>query len=170
MNRKLTAIILLLMLVATGLKAQVAATGQAYAEVIEALAANENIQLNFGKFSPEVSGGQIVLTPDNVRTVQGSVILGGGVATAGKFIITGAPEANYSIQLPAASVILKHETSNSTMVINGWTSIPPAGTGTGTLIGGTETVKIGATLSVGSLEDNPVGRYTGSYSLTFAYN
>lgn len=170
MNRTLTAITLLLTLFATGLKAQVASTGQAYAEVIEALAANENIQMSFGRFSPEISGGQIVLTPDGVRTVQGSIILGGGSATAGKFIITGAPEANYSIQLPGGPVLLQHETSNSTMVIDGWTSTAPAGTGTGTLSGGTETVRVGATLSVGPVEENPVGRYTGSYSLTFAYN
>ncbi|WP_367328859.1 DUF4402 domain-containing protein [Lentimicrobium sp.] len=35
---------------------------------------------------------------------------------------------------------------------------------------GQETVSIGATLQVGPIEDNPVGMYTGSFSLTFAYN
>ncbi|MGE5317217.1 MAG: DUF4402 domain-containing protein, partial [Chloroflexota bacterium] len=60
--------------------------------------------------------------------------------------------------------------SNNTMTIDNWVSDPPAGTGAGILNGGTETVSIGATLTVGSLETNPVGVYTGTYSLTFAYN
>lgn len=169
MNRKITAIILLLL--AVGLKgwSQSSITGQAYAEVIAALSAYENNQLNFGRFSPEVGGGQIILTPDGSRSVQGSVILGGGTAQSGQFIITGQPDATFSIQLPSGPALLVNS-SNNKMTIDNWVSDPPAGTGTGTLNGGTETVSIGATLTVGSFEDNPVGIYTGTYSLTFAYN
>jgi len=168
MNRKLTAIILLVLMVAIKGWSQSSVNGQAYAEVIAALTAYENTQMNFGKFSPEVNGGQIVLTPDGVRTAQGSVILGGGTAQSGKFIITGQPDATYSIQLPVGPALLTNGSSN--MIIDNWVSNPPAGTGTGTLDGGTETVSIGATLNVGSLEQNPVGIYTGTYTLTFAYN
>lgn len=169
MNRKLTAITLLLLVLAIKGWSQASVNGQAYAEVIAALSAYENNQMNFGKFSPETGGGQIVLTPDGIRSAQGSVALGGGTAQAGKFIITGQPDATFTIQLPVGPAILQNS-SNNTMTIDNWVSDPPAGTGTGTLNGGTETVSIGATLSVGSLEDNPVGIYTGTYSLTFAYN
>lgn len=169
MNRKLTAITLLLLVFAIKGWSQASVNGQAYAEVIAALSAYENNQMNFGKFSPEVGGGQIVLTPDGIRSAQGSVALGGGIAQAGKFIITGQPDATFTIQLPVGPAILINSSNNS-MTIDNWVSDPPAGTGTGTLNGGTETVSIGATLSVGSFEDNPVGIYTGTYSLTFAYN
>lgn len=169
MNRKLTAITLLLLVLAIKGWSQASVNGQAYAEVIAALSAYENNQMNFGKFSPETGGGQIVLTPDGIRSAQGSVALGGGTAQAGKFIITGQPDATFTIQLPVGPAILQNS-SNNTMTIDNWISDPPAGTGTGTLNGGTETVSIGATLNVGSFDENPVGIYTGTYSLTFAYN
>jgi hypothetical protein len=56
------------------------------------------------------------------------------------------------------------------MIVNEWTSYPPAGNSSGTLNEGFEIVSIGASLVVGSIENNPVGIYTGSFSLTFAYN
>lgn len=149
---------------------QASVTAQAFAEVIAALTATETSQMNFGRFSPEVNGGQIVLSPTGVRTTQGSVILSGGVAQPGIFTITGAPDATYSIQLPDGPAYLVHQGSNKTMVVNEWVSDPPAGNGTGTLSGGQEIVSIGGTLVVGSIEDNPVGMYTGTFSLTFAYN
>jgi hypothetical protein len=149
---------------------QASVTGQAFAEVIAALTATETAQMNFGRFSPEVQGGQIVLTPQSVRTTQGSVVLSGGLAQAGSFTITGEPNATFSIQLPNEPATLIHQGSNKTMLVDDWNSYPPAGTGSGTLAQGYEIVSVGATLQVGSLENNPVGMYTGTFSLTFAYN
>lgn len=149
---------------------QALVTAQAFAEVIAALTATETSQMNFGRFSPEVNGGQIVLTPSGVRTTQGSVVLSGGFSQPGVFTITGAPEAAFSIQLPDGPAYLVHQGSNKTMIVYDWISDPPAGTGTGALNGGQEIVSIGASLQVGSIEDNPVGMYSGTFSLTFAYN
>lgn len=170
MNRKLTTIVLILMAFTGKVWSQESINGQAYAEVIPALSAFENSQMHFGKFSPEVEGGQIVLTPEGIRTAQGSVILSGGNSQPGRFIITGEEDATYTIQLPTIPAPLLHQGSNKTMMVTNWVSNPPSGTGTGTLTGGTQTVSIGATLVIGSMEDNPVGLYTGTYSLTFAYN
>jgi hypothetical protein len=170
MIRKIIAILLLMVVFVLKINAQSAVEGRAYAEVIAALTAFENRQLSFGKFSPEVGGGQIVITPEGVRTAQGSVILGGGMAQSGQFVISGQPEATYTIQLPDGPALLVHNTSSSTMTVDNWVVNPPAGTGLGTLTNGSQTVSIGATLTVGSLEENPVGIYTGTYSLTFAYN
>lgn len=41
---------------------------------------------------------------------------------------------------------------------------------TGMLQGGFQIVYVGATLKVGTIEDNPVGIYTGSYMITFDFN
>jgi hypothetical protein len=84
---------------------QASVTAQAFAEVISALTATETSQLNFGKFSPEVQGGQVIVTPEGVRSTNGSVILSGGTANSGIFYITGAPDAAFSIQLPNLSLI-----------------------------------------------------------------
>lgn len=149
---------------------QVSVTAQAFAEVISALTATETSQLNFGKFSPEVQGGQVIVTPDGMRSTNGTVILSGGMVNSGIFYITGAPNASYSIQLPTGPIVLTHQNSNKTMMVNNWVTYPQAGTGTGVLVDGQQFVYLGATLNVGSMIDNPVGLYSGAFNLTFAYN
>lgn len=151
-------------------KAQSSVTAQAFAEVIEALTATETSQLNFGKFSPQVQGGQVTITPEGQRNKSGSVILSGSVANSGIFHLTGAPNASYSVEIPTAAATLIHQNSASTMTVGNWVSIPPSGSGTGLLANGEQYVYLGATLQVGSLLDNPVGLYSGTYNLTFAYN
>lgn len=169
MTRIITTTILLL-LFSIKVWSQASVTAQAYAEVIAALTATETSQMNFGRFSPEVQGGQVVLSPSGERNSMGSVVLGGGNAQPGIFTITGEPEATFSIQLPQGPAYLNHQGSNNTMQVTNWQSNPPAGNSTGTLSEGHQTVSIGATLMVGSMQDNPVGMYTGTFSLTFAYN
>jgi hypothetical protein len=149
---------------------QASVTAQAFAEVISALTATETAQLNFGKFSPEVQGGQVIVTPDGIRSTNGSVILSGGIANSGIFYITGTPDALFSIQLPNGPAMLTHQNSSKTMMVNNWVSYPPSGNGTGALANGQQFVYLGATLNVGSILDNPVGMYSGAFSLTFAYN
>ena len=143
---------------------------QTFAEVISALTATETSQLNFGKFSPEVQGGKVIVTPDGMRSTNGTVILSGGVANSGVFYITGAPEAAFSIQLPAGPAVLTHQNSSKIMLVDNWVTYPQAGNGTGVLANGQSFVYLGATLNVGSMIDNPVGLYSGAFKLTFAYN
>ena len=169
MTRFLTAVIFTL-LFSGQVWAQTSVTSQAYAEIIAALTATENSQLNFGRFYPGVSGGEVIISPDGVKSAQGSVMLSGGTSSPGRFTITGAPDATFSIQLPEGPVQLVHQGSSQTLTVNQWTSDPPAGFSSGTLNEGSEIVSIGASLVVGSIENNPVGIYTGSFSLTFAYN
>ena len=168
-NRITTAVAVFLLLSLAG-RSQVSVTAQAYAEVMEALSAAETSQMNFGRFSTLMNGGQVVLSPSGERISQGSVMLNGGFAQPGIFTVTGAPDASFTIQLPQGPALLIHQGSNKTMTVDGWASDPPAGNGNIILQQGQETVSIGATLQVGPIEDNPVGMYTGSFSLTFAYN
>lgn len=169
MNRTKTAIILLALLFGLNAKSQTTIEGQAYAEVIMALTAYENNQLSFGKFSVGENGGQLILSTDGVLSVQGSIHHGGGTVQPGKFIISGHSEATFSIQLPNGPALLSNG-NNQSMTVDNWIADLPSGNQSGILTGGTETVSIGATLNVGSIEQNPIGIYTGTYSLTFAYN
>lgn len=150
--------------------AQASVTAQVFAEVIEALTATENSQLSFGKFSPETNGGEIRLTPDGIRFVNGNVILSGGGHSAGSFIITGENNATYTITLPSSQAVLTNVNGSKEMLVTDWQSIPEAGIGVGGLNGGSQEVKVGATLKVGSITDNPKGIYTGTYFITFSYN
>lgn len=152
--------------------AQVSASIEAKvtAEVIEALTAQEQTALNFGRFSPETTGGLVKLTPEGVRSASGSVALSGGAATSAKFYLTGQYEAMVSITLPALPVILTNSVGSKTMEVSNWVSDPPAGLAAGKLENGELAVNVGASLKVGNKEDNPVGIYNGTYSITFAYN
>ncbi len=150
--------------------AQSSVNATATAQVIAALTATETAQLNFGRFSPETQGGSILLTPDGVLTTQGTVISGGGAHSSASFYITGEPNATFSIILPSTPAILTNTASSKTMQVTGWQSIPAPGVGAGKLTGGSVTVQVGAALNVGDVNANPVGIYTGSYSITFTYN
>ncbi|NCA85573.1 MAG: DUF4402 domain-containing protein [Clostridia bacterium] len=149
---------------------QTSITGQAFAEVIEALTANETNQLNFGKFSTDDVGGNIMVSPDGTMSVQGAVITVPGPVSPGKFQITGAPEASFTMQLPAGPAVLIHEGSSKTMLVEDWVADPPLENGPAVLSNGQRVVSIGATLSVGSYDENPIGIYSGTFQLTFAYN
>ncbi|MEI6680694.1 MAG: DUF4402 domain-containing protein [Mariniphaga sp.] len=150
--------------------AQASVTARASAEVIQVLTATETAELNFGRFSPESSGGLVKLTTDGTRTSAGTVALSGGTANSAIFYITGQYNATFSIVLPSGPAILTNSVSAKTMEVSSWESFPAAGLGTGLLSDGTKSVNIGATLKVGNMIDNPVGIYTGTYAVTFSYN
>ena len=146
------------------------ATGHVIAEIIPIFSATETSQLNFGRFSPGPEGGKIILTPQGTVSLVGSIFKGPGTINAASFYVTGDADAAYSITLPSGPVILKHTSDAKTMLIDDWVSVPAAGIGTGKLQDGFQTVFVGATLKVGSIKDNPVGVYTGSYNITFDFN
>ena len=148
----------------------VSATGQIIAEIIPIFSASETSQMNFGRFAPGPMGGQIILTPENTISVLGSVFTGTGTHNAASFYVTGDVGAAYSISLPTGPVILTHTSSAKTMLIKDWASIPSPGIGAGMLQNGFQVVYVGATLKVGTLYDNPVGVYTGSFTITFDFN
>jgi len=150
--------------------AQAGINAHASAEVIEALTATETAQLNFGRFSPQTQGGKVILTPEGVRTAQGTVILGGGGHNSASFYITGEYDATFSITLPSGSATLTNTLNAKTMQVSDWQSFPAPGIGVGKLPGGATTVHVGAALTVGDMNANPLGVYVGIYEITFAYN
>ncbi len=149
---------------------QVSATGHVIAEIVPVFTATETSQLNFGRFAPGPEGGKIILSPQGSVSVLGSVYKGTGMHNAACFYVTGDQDASFSITLPEKPVILKHLNSPKTMIVDEWVSIPAPGAGTGSLQNGSQTVYVGATLNVGTLNDNPAGIYTGTYEISFDFN
>lgn len=146
------------------------ATGHVIAEIIPVFSASETSQMNFGRFSPGPQGGEILLSPESTVSVLGSVFTGAGVANAASFYVSGDVDASYSITLPTDPVLLRHVSSAKTMSIENWISNPAPGIGTGILQNGFQMVFVGATLKVGTLNDNPAGVYAGTYTITFDFN
>ncbi len=149
---------------------QASVTGHIYAEVVAAFSAVESSQMNFGRFSPGPYGGQIILTPQSTISVLGSVAKGSGLHNAASFYLSGDSYTTFSINLPKSPAILTNTADAKTMVVKNWVSVPSPGPGGGTLQDGIQTVYVGATLEVGTMNDNPVGIYTGSYTITFDFN
>lgn len=149
---------------------QASTTGHVFAEVIAAFSAVETSQMNFGRFSPGPYGGQIILTPQGTISVIGSVVKGSGIHNSASFYVTGDSYTSFSITLPKSPATLTNTTNAKTMILEDWTSVPSPGLGVGNLLDGFQVVYVGATLKVGTLYDNPMGIYTGSYTITFDFN
>ena len=147
----------------------VSATGHIIAEIMPVYMASETSQLNFGRFAPGPEGGSIIVTPQSTVSIQGSVFRGPGMHNAATFYVSGDADAAYSITLPAGPVVLTNISSARTMNVVDWVSVPSPGIDTGMLQNGFQVVYVGATLKVGTLYDNPVGIYTGSYTITFDF-
>ncbi|HEY9116146.1 MAG TPA: DUF4402 domain-containing protein [Bacteroidales bacterium] len=145
-------------------------TAQVFAEVISSNTATEVAQLNFGKFSPGISGGKIIISPQGILTSAGTVVPGASQHNAGTFNISGDAAGTFVVTLPDEPVILTEISGSKTMQVIDWVSDPPSGSNITLVEGGTQTVYVGATLVVGNIIDNPSGLYSGTYSITFDYN
>jgi hypothetical protein len=123
--------------------------------------------LMFGKFAAG-SGGTITVDTNGARTRSGGVVLlSSGAGTAAAFNISDPDVGNltktYIITLPDNGTVTLASGSNS-MAVNNFVSNP---SGSGVMTAGTQTLTVGATLSVGA--NQPVGNYSGSFSVIVNY-
>ncbi|MDP2258029.1 MAG: DUF4402 domain-containing protein [Polaromonas sp.] len=127
---------------------------------------NSTQALAFGSFVAGSGGSVTVAVNPLGRSASGGVFLvPSGIWSAASFSVTGDPSATYAITLPANGVVSLTSGSN-TMAVDSFTSNPAL---TGQLsVGGSQTLMVGATLSVGSNQAS--GSYSGSFSVTVNYN
>lgn len=127
---------------------------------------NSTQALAYGSFVAG-SGGSVTVAVNPVgRSASGGVILvPSGIWSAASFSVTGDSSLTYAITLPGNGVVSLTSGSN-TMAVNNFTSNPAS---TGQLsVGGSQTLMVGATLSVGSNQAS--GSYSGSFNVTVTYN
>lgn len=167
MNRKLIIFAMFLVLVTGRLWSQNTVTAEIYAEIISALTAQENQPLSFGRFSPEATGGSIVVNPDGSRLTQGTVVPTGLNHNPARFYVTGQLKSQFEVILPEGPVLLYREGGNETLQVTNFTLDNE--NEIWVLEDGTRMINMGATLEVGSLEENPTGMYSGTYSIVFLY-
>ncbi|HPJ82486.1 MAG TPA: DUF4402 domain-containing protein [Bacteroidales bacterium] len=144
-------------------------TATATAELVEALAASEEAQLNFGRFTAGASGGTVVIanTAAGTMNITGTVsIIGGGSPSSAAFDISGHASQEVTVTLPADGAInLTHATTADVMNVATF-SVSDASP----LLNasGEATVYVGGTLTVPNTSIAR-GVYTGTYNVTFAY-
>lgn len=150
-------------------QASATTTASASATVIRPITLTKVTDLNFGSVVPSAAAGTVTVVPAGTRSAGGGAGLAGSAGvTAASFTVGGEGAATYAITLPAAAVVITSGANN--MNVTGFTSTPAA---TGTIGGaagtaGTQTLNVGAVLNVGA-NQNP-GTYTGTFSVTVAYN
>ncbi len=149
--------------------AQASATASATATIITPIAISKSVDMNFGNIA--VSGstsGTVILSTSGTRTTGGS---GGvtlpattGTVAAAEFAVSGEPGYTYAITLPTSATLT--DGSSHTMSVGSFTSNPSS---TGTLSsGGTQTLYVGATLSVAAAQ--AAGTYTNSTAVPVTVN
>ncbi len=148
---------------------EVAASAMLSVSIVVPIAARETSQLSFGKFYPGQKGGTITVNPQGNSESSFGIIITASVPTAGIFAISGQGDATYAINLPNGPAILTNGDGN-TMEVSNWVSFPENGDAKVRLAGGSQEVRVGATLRMGSLDQNPKGVYSGRYEITFGYN
>jgi hypothetical protein len=147
--------------------AQVSATANASGTIVTPIAITKTVDLNFGNIAVSATGGTVILAPAGTRTITGGVTLPAntGTVTAAEFNVTGQSGYTYSITLPTTPTTVA--SGANTMTVDAFTSTPSS---TGTLTGGAEIIKVGATINVNG--NQAAGTYTSAtpFTVTVNYN
>lgn len=138
----------------------------ATAVILTPLSVAATSNLSFGNIIAG-SGGTVTIATNGTRTSTGVTLPGvTGTVSAAQFTVTGTGTSTFTIAVPATHTITR-VSGSETMTVGSFVSDP---TPTGTLAGGTATVRVGATLTVGNAQ--VPGTYTdaGGFTITVNYN
>jgi hypothetical protein len=166
--KKIKSLIMMIMIAATtGAMAQESATASSSATIVKPIGITKSADMNFGNVATNASGGTVVLTTGGATTKTGGVTLPAqtGTPTAAAFDVTGEGAYTYSIGLPGGPITLTESVSSNTMTVGTFISNPAA---TGALTSGTQTINVGATLTVGASQ--AAGVYTNAAGLEVTVN
>lgn len=153
----------------SGLAMQASATDlptTAYVNVVAPIGIAQNTQLSFGTVAKAAGADvTVTVTADGAggTIASGSTPaagLGGGEAE-GNFTVTGILNATYAVTLPPADIV------SAGMTLNGWNSNSANGFAL-TGGGGTDTLTVGATLTIPAATVN--GIYNIPYNVIVEYN
>ena len=144
--------------------AQVSATATATSTIVTPIAISKTVDMNFGNVAVSSSAGTVVLAAEGTRSATGGVTLPAtsGTVAAAQFTVTGESGYTYSVTLPVSNTV---KFGSNTMTVNTFVSNT-----TGKLTGGTEILKVGATLNVGASQ--AAGTYISEapFTVTVNYN
>ncbi len=138
------------------------ATFDATATILEALTVTNNTNLNFASIVPDAAAGTVAIDVAGARTCAANLTCT-GTTSAADFTVVGTANSTYTVTLPADANIASG--ANTMLVDNFVSSLTGE---TGTLISGTDSFQLGATLNVGA--NQATGTYAGTFTVTVEYN
>ena len=129
--------------------------------IIAPISILEDTPLNFGTVAPAATVGDtttVTVAPGGGISSGSTPAAGlGGGEAAGSFTVSGITDATYAVTLPTTDIVFNG------MTLNGFLS-----NNTGTLTGGSDTLTVGATLSIPG--GQAAGIYSTNYDVTVEYN
>lgn len=155
------AVVMIAFSVTANAQGSATASGNAAARIIAPITLTAVNTLHFGTMFNNV-GGTVTVTPAGGRSAVGVNLSAlAPLHTAGSFDVGGEAGLTYTITLPADGTVTIASGAN-TMAINGFNYNAAA------TLTVPETFTVGAVLTVAA--GQPSGTYTGTYSVTVAYN
>lgn len=166
MKSRLTVALLVLLSVPTLAAAQTSASDIGDASVTiqnVAITLTNETGLSFGTITPFGRAGSVTVSPQGATT--GSSVFVASPGSPSNWSVAGAPGAPYAVTLPSNGSVVVTSGANS-MAVNNFTH----GGGASPVLSasGTGSFNVGATLTVGA--NQPNGIYTGTFTVTVAYN
>lgn len=124
-------------------------------------------QLNFGKFIPFGSGGKVIVDSDGNRQLPlGNVILVNSYTSAARYVVDAEPGTLITIA-PITYATLTGSNGGLLRLDLGEPRIESRNVSTFVTTNQYTDVFLGGTLTVGSLQANPAGIYSGTFLVTF---
>jgi hypothetical protein len=148
------------------------ATATSTSTVVTPIAIANSANLSFGDIAGGSSAGTVTVSPDGTRGVTGGTVAVGGTPSAAKFDVTGQAGLTYAIDFSTTSTTLT--SGGNTMAfatVSDLTggAITSGNVSSGTLsAGGTQTIFVGGTLTVGA--NQAAGTYNGTINVAVNYN
>lgn len=138
--------------------------------IVSPVSLKETGQLGFGNFAVKKNGGSIQLTPNGERIVNGDIQLLVGDVEPAVFRFSGNLYQVVSLKLPDVPIQLHNEVNDQSIMVDLFVSnLPVGGRGLFNQDNSFE-VKVGATINIGKLTNNPRGVFTGVYDAVFTFN
>ncbi|MFV8372104.1 DUF4402 domain-containing protein [Flavobacterium sp. LB2P74] len=164
----LTAILMIAFTTKVVAQSTATTTAATSARVIKPITITKAVDMNFGNLVATIAGGAIALSTSGARTGDAAILLGtqNGSVKAASFTVTGETDFTYAITLPSASFNVSNSaTTPATMSVGTFVSSPST---TGALALGTQTLIVGATITLGANQSS--GNYTNGTALAVTVN
>jgi hypothetical protein len=140
-------------------------TANASATILAPLTITADVaaEMDFGEISGDDIATSVIMSPAGGRASPDGAGIFGGTPSGGKFDVTGAGTLTYNITLPANNVVTLTGFGTAMNVDDFTDSVA----GSASLVGGTSTFDVGATLKLNP--NQAAGLYTGTYDVTVNY-
>ncbi len=150
----------------TGANAQSTATASTTAVLVTPISISKTTDMHFGTVASSGTAGTVVLDYADGRTTTGGASLPSGSTTqkTAVFAVTGEGTSGFSISIPSSPITLTGSVSGSMTVSTFLCDLGASST----LVGGSKTLKVKATLNVGA--GQVAGTYTNASDLFVTVN